>query len=369
MMRRATESNRYIQELNAINKTFQGGASSTPTTIHMYGGSEGKNLVIEGNVLASIKKNVYDWEALKKYVVSGDLPKETKNKIIVDSINDILNPPKYINSTGKLIMLIEQLLKLSDDEIVVVIENSLNIQFPYEMAMQSMFYVWKDLIEYLLHVATIKYNTLCRTHGVDQIIDYDDNIRQIHATLDKCNIESTSPLLFYLFPPKSAKCVELNDGELVHFKPNDKLPKRVNRVIERLNTYIKSREFEYLGFCPLEPKRRLMAIINFRVEFVVGLIRAMDDTFFTSNKVFDVMGSVRDAVIAVAKHKEICKKIMNKACIARDVHGEKLQDYVDTFVGLYKQTLPVLLEKEKKWIEIAKEIETITTATSRLFTI
>ncbi len=60
---------------------------------------------------------------------------------------------------------------------------------------------------------------------------------------------------------------------------------------------------------------------------------------------------------------------MNKACIARDVHGEKLQDYVDTFVGLYKQTLPVLLEKEKKWIEIAKEIETITTATSRLFTI
>ncbi len=155
----------------------------------------------------------------------------------------------------------------------------------------------------------------------------------------------------------------------MRLEPDAALPTQINGAIEALNTYIDSHTWEYLGFCPHDPKGRFAAILDFQYERLIQLIRSIDDKFFESHKMTEITESVKESMSVVAKHREMCAQILNKRCLTRDVHGEKLEDYIDAFVGLYEQALPVLLEKEKKWIEIAKEIERITDAAKRLFSI
>lgn len=358
----------FINEINK-NISYCGGKTDNSTeVIQVYGGGTKKrNIVISNNLVTNFKMKVVEWESLKKYVLGSKKKSSNKktNKLILNSFNYILNLPENLNDTKSILLFIKEFYKLSDRENIQIIEKSLELRQSYNLALENLFYIWKDLIEYFLNILVKKYNNYCNlVKENNNIINQTNLISNINKILNKYEIKSSSPILFYLFTPDKFTKKNyplLYSNKFIKFKTSTKFSSKVNKYIKKLNKYINSNQYSYLGFCPYDIHNRLNSVLNFKIELILNVIESIDKKNVIS---FDnELLNIKKINSEISKNNKKWKNYNYNLRQYKKIDSKNKKSvikYVNSFINFYKKSLPILVEKEKEYIKISKDINNIT---------
>lgn len=119
--------------LTVLNKITGGGENNT-----ILGGYLA-NYAVGGNVEYKLKKTIADWE------MNENKMKIAKEVLQLDDINE-----------QELCAIVDEMLKLSDDDLVRALFNLANGNEPLRIALRKLYYTWDSLIEIILHIAEKK---------------------------------------------------------------------------------------------------------------------------------------------------------------------------------------------------------------------
>jgi hypothetical protein len=396
-----------MKEVEFVNNVIRGGKCNDAKTLTVYGGSNIKKKVVIDNTLSNnIKSNIFDWVLFKQvnpdivgidvvninenlnipetnseYVILDDsASKDRKNKNMINTINSILNLSEYLHDSKSIILFVEELFNYSNKDIINIISNSLDLKNVYNLAIESLFFVWKDLIEYLLHILINKYNEYCELNDINDIIDKELIFNKLNKSLIENNIDTSSHILFFLCLPKKYNSNEyksLHNIPKLIFKKSTKFSSSLNKSIQKFNDYFysnKIKQYEYIGFCPLEPTKRLKLLLNFPLELIIDLINNIDSTALIGIDFNSILKEISVIIedIKMYKNKNIdtnfekpkLKKYKNDTQI-----NEKLINRVDSFISLYQTIFSQLMEKEKIYNLISEKISKIIDIIQNIFTL
>ncbi len=228
------------------------------------------------------------------------LPKKAIMKKRLQTVNEILNLGTFIDNPKTLCKIIKEIYNLPDDELLAVLIKSLGLKEPLEIALRKLYYTWYELIEAILVI-------LFKTE----------------------NIETPSGINI------------LPNINLINFNNFREL----KDVIEKIKKY------NHKGYCPHEPVTRILNLFTFPLhDVIVFLEKKTHSVSFFIN-----LNAVREKISLIIE--QINVKSLER--IKRDdgfPNTDKLDECMEKFLTLYRQTFSVLEKIEHNYINSAERI-------------
>jgi hypothetical protein len=200
----------------------------------------------------------------KLQLANLQITKSTKN--LLKTVNDIFKFPEPFDDPNELVIFLKKLVELSPNEIIKFMGHSIKIQQSFDLAMEELFFTWKDLIEIYLKIAFHLY--FQHLKELDSDVEHKaikDFLDEINEYVSKMGIYTSSNLLFALYPKKDTNLTDIPKIQIVE---SGKFKKEMNASIKKFNEI----SFEYYGFCPFAPFNRVNKLTKLPVEIVAELI-------------------------------------------------------------------------------------------------
>ncbi len=285
----------FLVETKTIESVNKFIGASSDVAVNMVLGGYGANYVVGGVTLHQIRSNMLEWKFL---------PKNTMMAKRIQTANEILNLPKFIDNPKTLCAIIREIYNLSDEDLLSTLSKSLGIKVSLEIALRKLYYVWRDLIELTL-VLLLKNNEV--------------------------NVPKGSEILTNI--------------NIIEFQKSPKL----KDISEKLRTY------EHKGYCPHEPIVRILHLFTFPLQEVVTLLKKDNPEIFFSVDLVSAYKKIEQIIkqINVHKHPLKFKKDNNFS------DNDGLDACMERFLTLYRQTYPALEEREQNYISAAQKITEI----------
>ncbi len=264
------------------------GACSLCNDKQVLGGYNAKYMV-GGETLYKMQNNILEWKLL---------PKEAQKKQI-QTINDILNLPKFIDDPKVLCKIIKEIYNLPNKELIEVMTKSLSLKKPLEISLRKLFYVWQDLIEILMA-------TLLESENI-----------QVPPDMDL-----------------------LSNIKFIEFKNNS-----------LFDNFIKSLNYTHKSYCPFDPINRILNILSFPLQKLISLIEEKTPLFININDIYKEIKKIVEQIKLVNNNKP-------EVVIEREDFGtaNELNKCVEIFLKLYGKLFTSLEEREQHYIDISRQI-------------
>ena len=179
-------------------------------------------------------------------------------------------------------------------------------------------------------------------------------------------IDTSSPILFFNFPPATInleKSIPIIEWQ-INSKNGDH--KKINLLVNEFLKEIKTRNFEYVGYCPMAVSYRFQLLLKFPVNHLIHMIDALRQynhkpinskkhCDFNSNIVKKInaltkkIKDINESIPAIINIKYIkvanIQKFPNDMTIPQKVNC--FEQYIKAFLQLYKDLIPYIIKKEK----------------------
>jgi hypothetical protein len=249
--------------------------------------------VVGGATLHQMQSNILEWQFL---------PKDARIAKCFQTINEILNLPKFVDNPKTLCKIIREIYNLPDEELLMALTKSLRIKTPLEIALRKLYYVWHDLIEIFLAMLLEREKIKISTK-VDLL-----------SNIDLIKLERGSP--------------ELRD-----------LAKKL-------------RAYKHRTYCPHEPVVRILNLFTFPLQEVVTLMEKKAPELLFSIDLNSACKKITHIIESINAHRPSAQfKKRNDFS-----EGDSIDTCMEKFLSLYQQTYPILEKREQNYIESAKKI-------------
>lgn len=264
------------------------GASETPSCAIL--GGYAADYSIGGNALYKIRSNILDWKLL---------PNNASEKRRIQTINNILNLGVVVDGPV-LCGVIKELFIMPDKELSQVLIKNLGLKEPLEIALRKLYYVWLDMIEFLLAF-------LLKQEGVR------DTDQLIAADLKKIKFDTSK---------------------------------------KDLSAFLKKAyKYEHTGYCPCEPVKRIVNLFTFPLGDLIKLLQGRDATF-SKIDIDDIYNRIIDIIKQVDVNRDVMP-VFKRPAISNKCD---LDMYTTKFLELYRTSYKYLVQQEMVYIELAKKI-------------
>jgi hypothetical protein len=283
--------------------------------IETIGGNGFHKKVIGGNVNYKINDFLDKWKIHKKI---GD------SKFTIKTVNEILCLTQYINDEELLKQVMVEIWNAPINKIFHGIVKSLKLDNPIELIYKNLFWKLKELIEsiILIHLKEVQNKNIS-----DLLVMWKDYIL-------KNKIDTSSAILWTLFDKNSPE----------------------------YNKYFSNIEYNYLGYCPYVPNKRLIALLNFPVDILIKDIKSID----ISEELLSIEKKINDIINISYTPKNINKCI--KVIIKDDF--KTTREYIINFINIWLKYIkclkPYLEDYEKHIIKEAKKIDKFSKSLSKV---
>jgi hypothetical protein len=270
------------------------GASSNIPPMEILGGYDA-NYSVGNNALYKIRGNILDWKLL---------PKKSNKLKQIQTVNDILNLGKFIDNPKTLCKIIKEIYNLPDADLMKALSKSLNLQEPLEIALRKLYYVWLDLIEFMLAFLL-----------EEEHIDFSPSI----------------PIL-----------------------PNINLIEFENASTETKDFIKEAKKYEHKGYCPYEPTNRILNLFTFPLAKLIKILKKTNPAFMIGIDLNAVYHKIVDVIQqSDIENKKIIIPVKERAAMPKE---ERLDLCMEKFIELYRTMYTYLEEQERIYIQLAKKV-------------
>ena len=353
-------------------KKILGGLNEHTETITVSGGFTVNNIHMEhsiviGNATSNfIKNKIIEWDTFKSiYYKDNNLDPKFYTKFL-SVLNNIYILPNFTTDENEILYMINNIYKAKPSEIINGLLKIINIYQPLKLAIKHLFMIYKVYIEKLIETyVDLRDTCVSKLKNATQ-----NNFKEMSARwniIDTENkIDTSSPILFFNFPPATInleKSIPIIEWQ-INSKNGDH--KKINLLVNEFLKEIKTRNFEYVGYCPMSVSYRFQLLLKFPVNHLIHMIDALrqyNHKPINSKKHCDFNSNIVKKINALTKkiedvNKSIPSDIKIKYTKVADIQkfpknmaiSQKIQcfeQYIKAFIQLYKDLIPHIIKKEK----------------------
>lgn len=317
--------------------------------------------VAVGNVSKSfVRSKIIEWDSFKSvYFTNGKLDPKYYDKFL-EVVNSIILLPIHTMDDKELAFLIKSVYEADTKDIINGFIKTTNMYKSVKQSVRHLFMIYKMHLESLIET----YVNLRSEHvGSDKLSEpqnFTKLVNRWNAVDDANDINTSSPILFFNFPPKSAKL----DKSIPRIEWGIKgAPKDVQDKIKAFRA--KSKNFAYIGYCQNVYIRRFQLLLEFPVAELVEMIKAIDtdNKHDINEKCSTVIKDIHDLskkIDALNNQRNQPKKEKKRKPLPAFPKEKKKEEkikvftkYIDAFIGLYKDIVPQLNKHEKYINDVA----------------
>jgi hypothetical protein len=321
---------------------------------------DGTNYVLTNKFKTMLRDSFIDWGTFLE-VYNDNLT----NAVMFDQIVKLLNIKENENLEETMLPLVKKIYKLPAQAHISSLLRQFMVYEPVSIAVQSLFNTIKHHYENIVERFIVIRNTYILQKAIRvKTNTWDKLLNEWNIANADHELESSSVILLFLNPPNNFK-----SG--IHYK----IPGKEN-VIDKLRDAIK--KFEYIGFCPLVPYKRLVGLLKFPINEFIQAIKELnpDEKIPDYIKMESVMAGIvskqskKPVIMDDIKRKEPPAELINalatlkpKHLISKQEENLKMQLikwYVNNILDYRKKLAPYGKKYEEYYIQIAKSMVDIT---------
>jgi hypothetical protein len=391
-------NNHNTSQLNQNIKNILGGIDlKIPDELNIlsiFGGITTKNKQLENKILIGnatknyVKNKIIEWDSFKEIYYNGKhLDKKYYNNL-VNVANDILPLPLYTINENNILIILKKLYYASDKNITNAIINDLDIYGTFKASVKYLFMSYKTHIEKTIELFINIRNSYIEINNnlsskYSNFNNFNDLINKWVSIDLKNQTNTSSIIMFFNFPPFTVKLDKQIPKIKWKIKNNNKWATDFNKVID---VFIKqSKKFQYTGFCPYVYIKRLYMILQFPITHLLNAIYFLDNSInkTITIKINKQCNCIIKDIQQLQKNINIINSPINTKITRKKIHKiNKLSNdnkiklielYINAFIQLYKDILPILYKREtiinKTSIninKISKNIQNITNINQKL---
>jgi hypothetical protein len=417
-----SEKSSNLSEKSSNLSEILGGIDSTDPTnttnvISIVGGynkylNPYESKMVVGDTIKSFVKNIIiDWDSFKNtYYVNKLLENKYYNKLL-ETMNNLFPLPFSTNNDTDMLYMIYTIYTSPSHKICNSIEKHVNLLDPFKKTMKYLFMIWKLYIEKLIELFVnlrekfISMNDLSKNISTPNKLEYVRNdfnklVNKWSDIDEENNIDTSSVILFFNFPPKSINLektipkihwnIKNPKDEVKETSPliNSTVVAALDKKINKFLNAIKKSEFEYLGFCPHIVIKRFKVLLLFPTGDLLDIISDLNQILKNKSNPSDLCQQIYKQSIPVIKKfnevsNDICKlkpicniKLKKEKLCSVDKFPNKTylkikcyEKYINAYINLYKQLLPHLTKKENLICKISVIINVISNDIQKIITL
>ena len=341
-----------------------------------------KNNTVVGNITKKFVKNkITEWKTFQNvYYKDGELELKYYDKFM-DVMNNIFPLPVVAESDTDLVYMISTIYSSNSTKIINGIEKLLNLIDPFKQTIRELFMEWKMYLEKLIEIfVELRENYIDSKLKTSEFKNTENNFSALverWVEIDTENkIDTSSPILFFNFPPL----------DIVLEKTIPKIewrikgaPDKITDVIDTFLSTIKEVKFEYIGFCPQVLITRFKLLLKFPVTELLNIIKILDISKSKtldfdnkqSEKIINEIKLLKNKIISNLTTKDVNLKKSNVGKISEFPKNPRdkvkfYEKYIDAYLNLYQQLMPIFIKKEKNICDISVNINLISNDISKL---
>lgn len=362
-------------------------ADDDTTTIEIISGfnkylSPQKNTMVVGNITKTFVKNkITEWKTFQDvYYKDGELELKYYDKLM-DVMNVIFPLPIFTESDKDLVYMIYNIYNSNSTQIINCIEKFLNLIDPFKLTMRELFMEWKMYLEKLIEIfVELRENYIDAKIKTSEFKNKENDFSALverWSEIDTENkIDTSSPILFFNFPPSSINLEKTIPKIEWRIKG---APDKITNAIDAFLSEVNEVKFEYVGFCPHILITRFKLLLKFPVAELLNIIKILD---ISKSKQFDLnvkqskkiikdVNSLKNQINSNLTTKEFNIKRHKVGKISDFPKNPKdkvkfYEKYIDAYLDLYHQLMPIFIKKEKDICDISVKINLISKDLSKL---
>jgi hypothetical protein len=408
------KSSNLSEILGGINSTYPTNSTNVISIVggyNKYLNPYESKMVVGDTIKSFVKNTIIDWDAFKNtYYINNLLDNKYYNKLL-ETMTNLFPLPFSTNTDIDMIYMINTIYTSPSHKICNSIEKHVNLLDPFKKTMKYLFMVWKLYIEKLIELFVnlrekyISMKYLSTNNSITDKLEYVRNdfnmlINKWSDIDEENNIDTSSLILFFNFPPKSVNLEKTipkihwnitnpnitvkKTSPLINSTFEATLDKKINKFLNTVN----QSEFEYLGFCPNIVIKRFKVLLLFPTGDLLDIIADLNKILKNKSIPSDLCQQIYNQSVPVIKKfnevsKDICKlktlcniKLKKEKLCSVDKFPNKTElkikcyeKYINAYINLYKQLLPHLTKKENMICKISVIINVISNDIQKIITL
>lgn len=312
---------------------------------------ETHNKLIGDKFKQFLNSKTIEWESFKRiYFINGKIDKKYETNFLM-----FLSKLFILTDTDNIVDKLYKIYNEHDSYIVSNISNFLELINPLKEVLLHMFVIIKNYIEKLIEVYIILRERYILNIKKNKSNNFKKLVDEWYTYDIKHNIDTTSLILYF-------NCNSVKSNKLIwEIKcPN----KEITKNIEKFTKEIK--KFKYHGLCINAIIPRLLLLLDFPIDLLINMIIGIDtnNNFKNEIQLSKTQIIYMNKILSKIKIPKIPKikktTLINKINTNQSKRFKMYENYVKSFLSLYKQLLPFFKKKEKIICDIAQQVNKIT---------
>lgn len=317
-----------------MNNYFIGGLENTDDEESIN--INGTDYIFTNKFKSMLRDSILDWGTfLEIYNDSLD------NENVLNHINKLFKLKKN-NIDVNSLKIVKDLYNKPDEYHIVSMLNQFMMYEPVSISVRALFMNIKLHFEQVFEKFIILRNEYIKNNKLKvKINDWDKLTKKWNHENKTKDLNSSSVILLFMNPPQGIK-----SG--IHYKIPGK-----EKLIDQLRDDIKV--FNYPGFCPKVPYKRLYKLLNFPINGFSNLIKELDNNVILPNYK-SIEKDISNILNSLPKPPKVKNKIKREKIPKKNNELELIKWYVTEILQLRKRLLPYGEKYEKYYIDSAKVI-------------
>ena len=330
-----------------------GGVSGSWSSDDIKNKKNKEHQIVVGNLTKKfINNRIIEWDSFKTtYYENGKLDPKYYDKFL-NELNNIYIMPFFTVDENEIFYFISHIYNAKPEEIINGLQKTIDLNQSIKHATQHLFMVYKVHIERLIEL----FVELRNKRGEE--INFSEMLENWHLVDVKNAIDTSSTILYFNFPPPSAKL------EKTIPKINWHMPGGTGGISKKINKFLKaSKRFSYYGFCPHASNERFKLLLKFPVNELIDVIIALEPKYKNIKQEYV---KIYNKVIKLNKNHDIGPIKFNKIKVSpfnkkfsREKKIKCFESYIKAFIKMYKDLAPYLAKKEKSITKTALDINSV----------
>jgi len=334
-----------------------------------------QNKVVGDTGKTFLKNKITEWKTFQDvYYKNGKLsPKYYDN--LITAMNNIFPLPVITEEDKDLVYMITTMYNSTNDQFCNGIYNILNLLDPYKQTIRGLFMEWKVYLEKLIEI----FVELRADYIIHNKLDSQNSENDFAKLVEKWiaidmenKVETSSPILFFNFPPKTSnleKSIPKIEWRIKGADPH------ITKLIDIFLDSVKTSEFEYCGFCIHDVIKRFIILMKFPYSNILDIIKSLDIKLKydkinnQSDIIINKIAHIKKQILSIKNYKNIniVKKSMPKKF--PKTPEDKIafyEKYIEAYLTIYKQIMPSFIKKEKLICELSLNINSLANDVNKL---
>ena len=368
-----------------------GGFNTITETINISGGFTIDNVHVENSIVIGditsnfIKNKIIEWDTFKSTYYKDKLLDPNYYNKLLNTLNNIYILPTYTTNENDILYMINTIYNSTPIEIINGILKNINIFQPLKLSIKHLFMIYKVYIEKLIEIYVNSRNLYVSNIKDVELNNFNELTAKWNIIDAKNNIDTSSPILFFNFPPSHINLEKSIPRIIWTINSNEPTHKKINNLIDKFLTEIKNNNFEYVGYCPNAISHRFQLLLKFPVNHLINIInelhnktnitklnRQCDNSIILKIDALSTEIEVINKTIPSdlsLKHKKTIKDFDIKKFPSSMKVPQKIkcfEQYIKAFIQLYTDLVPYIIKKEKCINKLAVDINTVSNAINNL---